>query len=733
MKKIVVNLAVLLLFASATSVAIAASRSSLTDSVDPMYGVGRSHGSCVPGPCLPHASIYPGPDTLNGGDGGYQPNENIVGFSQLHVQGTGGTTSYGNFLVSPQIGLNIVESGHSSGKSNELAQCDYYRVDLSNYGIRCEVTPAAHSALYRFTFPAATNATIAIDVARKIDGRGMDNGSVTINPATGIISGGGQFSHNWNPASYNLYFSAQLDTLPASVGTWKGSTISEGKSGDTAANQSLGAFAGFSTQSNQIIYLKVAVSFVSAAQASNYLAQEIPAWDFGGLKTNARTAWNQALSAIEIDGASQSQERMFYTALYHSLTEPRDRTGDNPNWASSAPYWDDYYTLWDTWRTLFPLLTIIEPDTVASNINAFIDRHTHDGYVATAFIHGKEMPTGQGGDEVDNIIADAYVKGIPGVNWTNAYAVQQYDATVRRTPDYKTLGYVAKGETTGYDNRMYSGSSTLAFAYNDFCVAEVARGLGYTNDYRRYSQRAGNWTNVWDPTLTDSGFGGFVRGRHHAGGFTTTSANGGYNRDFYEGTCWIYSYFVPQDLPGLIQKMGGKDQFINRLCFALDHNLIDFSNEPSFMTLWWFDWVNRPYLTSFWANKLRQRYDERGCPGDDDSGAMASLYVFLEAGFFPIAGQDVYCLHGARCKCMRFALANGKTFTVVGKNASINNYFIQSATLNGQPLNEPFIHHRDILAGGTLEFTMGPKPSAWGCAGEFSTDKAVQEVGLQAK
>src|SRR5690606_13079135 len=143
-----------------------------------------------------------------------------------------------------------------------------------------------------------------------------------------------------------------------------------------------------------------------------------------------------------------------------ALTQPRDRTGDNPNWTSSAPYWDDHYTLWDTWRTLFPLLVLIDPETVAGNINAFIDRHKHNGYVATAFIQGREMTVGQGGDEVDNIIADAYVKGIPGVNWTNAYALQKYNAEIRRTPDYKNQGYVSTGETTGYDHRMKSGSST---------------------------------------------------------------------------------------------------------------------------------------------------------------------------------------------------------------------------------------------------------------------------------
>jgi putative alpha-1,2-mannosidase len=353
---------------------------------------------------------------------------------------------------------------------------------------------------------------------------------------------------------------------------------------------------------------------------------------------------------------------------------------------------------------------------VAGNINAFIDRHKHNGYVATAFIQGREMTVGQGGDEMDNIIADAYVKGVRGVNWTNAYAVQKYNADIRRTPDYKNQGYVSTGETTGYGSRMKSGSSTLAFAYNDFCVAQVAKGLGFARDYKTYAQRAGNWTNVWDATLADDGFSGFVRGRHHDGSFTATEANGGYNKDFYEGTCWIYSYFVPQDLPGLIRKMGGTNTFVQRLSRALKKNLIDFSNEPSFNTIWWFDAVNRPDLAAYWANQLRKKFTATGYPGDEDSGAMSSLYIFLTSGMFPIAGQDIYYLHGPRFGRMTFHLKNGKDFTIIGNQTSANHIYVQSAALNGVPLSHPWIHHTDITNGGTLEFTMGGTASSWGTA-----------------
>lgn len=172
----------------------------------------------------------------------------------------------------------------------------------------------------------------------------------------------------------------------------------------------------------------------------------------------------------------------------------------------------------------------------------------------------------------------------------------------------------------------------------------------------------------------------------------------------------------------MVQKMGGKERFIERLEFALKNKLIDFSNEPSFMTVWWFDAVNRPYLTSYWADQLRKLYDDRGCPGDDDSGAMASLYIFLDAGIFPIAGQDIYYLHGPRVPRVVFHLSNGKSFTIIGHHASDKNIYIQSVALNGRPLEKPSIRHEDIVAGGTLEFVMGPKPSDWGCGGDAGPD-----------
>jgi len=716
------------------SARVYAQEPSLADVVDPMVGVIKGRGACVPGPCLPHASIYPSPDTVEGGPGGYLPGQEVTGFSQLHTQGTGGRPSYGNILVSPQVGLKIMEKEHASATTEELAKCYYYKARLAKYDIKCEIVPAKHSALYRFTFPASKDSNIAIDFARKIgQAVALDEGAVSVDPDSGTIIGGGTFSGNWNPAPYKLFVCAKFSRKPAAVGIWKKNSVQNAATSVVSVKEPVGAFARFETKTNEVIYLKIAVSFKSQAQAAAWLDQEIPAWDFAALQIAAKSAWDKALSAIHLTGVSPEESRRFYSHLYHTRTQPRDRTGDNGNWESTVAFYDDHYTLWDTWKTLFPLLTIISPDVVRDNVNSFIDRHLHNGYAATAFIQGKEYKVGQGGDEVDNIVADAYVKGIEGVNWADAYKMLRANAESARTADYRNRGYVSSDMKHDYCQRMKSGSGTIGFAYNDFCVAQVARGLGKTDDYQRYLQRSGNWTNVWDASLEDSGFSGFIRARLHDGKFAETPARKGYNTDFYEGSCWVYSYVLPHDLQRMVEKMGGKKRFIERLCFALDNDLIDFTNEPSFMTIWWFAAVDRPYLASHWARRVLALYDDKGCPGDDDSGAMGSLYVFLNAGIFPIAGQDIYYLHGPRVEKMIFQLSNGKTFVISGNNASDKNMYIQSAILNGQPLAKPVIKHKDIVAGGTLEFTMGPTPSAWGCAGEFSAELAAKETGTDRR
>lgn len=706
----------------------AAGAEGLSRWVDPMIGV-VGHGACMPGPCLPHASIYPSPDTLKPKTSGFAYGDDVVGFAQLHTQGTGGTPTYGNFLVSPRLGPGVKEADLASPISDVSASCYRYTARLARWDTRCTVAPAAHSALYRFEFPANGDARLVFNVARKIGKIALTNGEVRVDAATGTITGGGTFDGNWNPAPYRLFFCAKVDVKPAGFGVWRGDAAQEGVvSAANDTREPLGAWLRFDARQARTVHLKIAVSFTSVERAAQWLDREIPAWDIDALALNARQAWDGALAAVEVAGLTDEDKTLFYTHLFHSMVQPRDRTGDADGWPADAPCWDDHYTLWDTWKTLFPLMAIIQPETVSGNVRSFVERLRRNGQCAAAYIQGKEYRVGQGGDEADNVIADAYAKQIPGVDWNAAWEVLAANAN-RRTEDYRAKGWVAHKSRHDYCGRMKSGSGTIGFAYNDWCASQVAAGLGKAGEARRLLERSRNWRNVWDASLADSGFSGFIRARNADGTFQPTEARKGYNTDFYEGTCWQYSYVLPHDVPGMIEAMGGRAKFIERLQFALKNDLIDFGNEPSFMTIWLFDHVQRPYLASYWADKLRGKFTKDGPPGDDDSGAMGSLYVFLNAGFFPFAGQDAYYLHGPRGPRFAFRVAGGKTFAVTAENAGGKNLYVQSATLNGQPLTEPVIRHRDIVAGGTLAFVMGDKPSAWGCRGEFDAARAAQETG----
>lgn len=691
--------------------------------IDPLLGA-EDTGYCVPGACLPQSSIYPSPNTLAVAPSGYKAGSPVVGFAQLHAQGAGPSTpSYGHFLISPRIGPGITEADHGSTVSDVVARPYGYRAMLDRWKIACAAIPAANSAIYRFEFPAAGDARIVFDVARKM-GRpaGMTRGSVMIDPATGTISGGGTFDGNWNPAPYQVFFYAKTDVVPRSCGTWKGDAADEGsRSANTETRQRLGGWLDFGDKGSRTVHLKIAVSFVSVERARAHLEREIPKWDLAGLEQAAKDRWIEAITPVRAPGIGREEGRKLYTALFHSLVQPRDRTLD-AGWAADAPFWDDQYTLWDTWQSLYPLLAIVKPDAVAANVNSFGARFARNGRAETAFIQGKDFQVGQGGDDVEPVIADAVAKRIPGIDWEKVWPLLKYN-TSRRTGDYLKLGYVSdRGNIGGYDSRMKSGSSTLAFAYGDWCVARVAESLGHHAEAAALLKRSRNWRNVWDPGAEGDGFTGFVRARNRDGTFRSTPAIGGDGTDFYQGTCWNYSFNVPHERDAMIELMGGRARFVERLDFALGKNdgrYINFANEPSFQAIWQFCHAGRPYLASYWADRLRQRFGENSYPGDEDSGAMSSLYFFLTAGMFPCAGQDHYYLHGPRVPRLEFRVAGGKTFTITAENAGGSNIHIRSATLDGKPLDAPLIRHADILAGRTLSFVMGPYPTGWGTGGDF--------------
>lgn len=700
------------------------------DYVDNRIGTFNDGSNCVIGPQLPFGSINPSPQTRNGEHDGYNPDEPIRGFGQLHVSGTG-WGHYGQILVSPQIGLSIGEQEHDSPKKDETAKPYEYGVTLSRYGIHVDFTPSAHSAIYRFVFPKSEEAHIAIDLSHSIPrdiatqvGGSISKGSININPSNNQISGYGLYSGGFGHGEYPVFFSATFSKKPSHFGTWKNGLINKQQQGESisAKNDNIGAFFNFSTEENDTIYMKIGISLKSIDRAEEWLSTEIGGFDYEKIKNIARETWNEQLSKIQIEATSQDDKTIFYTALYHCMLMPRNRTNDMHDVEDGKAVWDDQYAVWDTWRTAFPLMSLICPEMVAGNINSFISRQKKDNQVRDAYIAGHDKPNDQGGNDIDNIIADGIMKNIKGVNWKEAYEVIKHNADYMRDCPFSENGenkhLVDKYRENGWvPEGIMTCSYTLEYAYNDYCAYLVAAKLKDKKAANKYLERSGKWINLWNENATSDGYSGFITPKTADGQFIDIDIKkdwGSWKKHFYEGNSWSYSYFMPHNFAQLVQLVGGKEKYADRLEYALENKLINYGNEPSFLTSFSFIYAGRPDLTSYWMNKLKNRgFTTKGYPGNDDSGAMSSWFIFASMGFFPNAGQDIYYLHGPSLPKTEILLSNGKKIVIETENCSKNSIYVQSCTINGKPWNKAWIRHSQLENGANIKFVMGDQPSDW--------------------
>ena len=618
--------------------------------VDMRIGTARTNGSNVLGPCVPHGSAHPSPDSawpsphekpkgLRHGFGpptsGWWPGDKVVGFSQLHAQGTGGTPSYGIFrYVCEPSDMEILEARPYCLRVR-LSRVDGAPLDVA-------VAPTAHGAIYDIKTADGKPGQLQLNRRCKL---AKDD----------CVNERGEFTGNWNPAPYRCYAHDETD-------------------------------GGLH---------RIAVSFKSDEQAREYFASELAGKSFDDIAASAKALWEASLSRVRIEGIDDAEKRRFYSHLAQTFIQPRDRTADGIGW-------DDHYTLWDTWRTLFPLMAIVDPDALAANVNAFADRFERNGRCDSCYTQGKDYKVGQGGDEADCVIADAWAKKIPGIDWNRVVPLLE-SRWNGRTRDYRERGFAVDGSVEGYCWRFKSGSATMNFAYQDWCCAEVLEGLGRKEIAAKFRARSGNWTNVWDSSAVDaqSGIRGFARARRKDGSFTATNPREGFNTDFYEACCWEYSLFVPHDIPGLVTRCGGKEAFCDRVLYALENGLVDFGNEPGFHIPWLFACAGRGDLVTKWANKVEALFKGDELPGDNDSGAMCALFVFLKLGFFPVAGQDLYIMHGCAYPKIEIAFPSGKTLVVRKKGVGD---VVKSVTLNDKPHNPLFIRHSEIVSGGELVF-----------------------------
>ena len=699
-------------------------------SVDPFIGT-EAEGDVTPGPSLPFGMVKPGPDVgKNTDNSGWNPKDDINGFSQVHVSGTGGGASYGNILLQPTTG-NPQARGYGSPREQERASLGFYGVRLQRYAIDVEVTAADRASLYRFKYPQSDHANLLFDAGHCLSS-GAEYGEDQQITASAVkvessraVSGWSSVRGGWNkqPVPYTVYFYAVTDTPALTWGTWRNGELRPGSKVEEKADKvKTGAWLSFRTGAGQIVRVKIGISFVSVEQAKTNALRQISGFDFDRTLSAAVSAWNQALSAIEVEGATPSQRQTFYTALYHTMLMPVDRTGENPLWKSSEPYYDDFYAIWDTFRTSTPLLTLIAQARQSEILRSLVDMYRHEGWIPDAR-QGNYNGRTQGGSNGDIMFADGFVKGLKGIDWETAYKGLVTDAEVSPKDqlkegrgglqDWHKLGYLS---IEGVDR---PASKQMEYAADDFAVATVARGLGKTADAKKYFQRANNWANLWDSTFEDAGFRGFIRPRHRDGRwkvpFSATEGCTFGGDSFYEGNTWTYSLFVPQDVAGLMNKAGGRQHFVERLDAFFDGRRFDVTNEPGFLTPYLYIWAGRADKT---AERVREIVNKKfhtgrnGLPGNDDSGAMSSLYAFDMIGVFPVAGQDIYLI-GSPSFSSTFHLANGKTFTVQAESVSAENKYVVEAALNGKPLRQGWFRHADLAGGGRLVLRMSSRPGAW--------------------
>jgi len=709
---------------------------SLTDYVDPFIGV-ENGGNVFPGATLPFGMVKLGPDMCAidpqnmcyQTNSGYSPlDEKVLGFSHTHVSGTGGGSKYGNVLVMPFTGKLLLDD-YSSLRFNEVASPGYFSLVLNRYQIKAELTATQRAGMHRYTFPKSDQSGIFIDAGFFLySGQQWGENQELVGSEIKVISnteiqGYNRVRGGWNMGgAYTVYFYARFDQPAEKFATWKGTELKENSNLEVDSGEKTGAVFYYKTSNQQIIQLKVGISFVSIEKAKQNLDQEISDWNFDRVHAEAVKVWNKELSKIEVETPNEDQKKIFYTALYHSMLMPVDRTGENPSWNSSAPYYDDFYAIWDTFRSLNPLLTLIDQKREVDIVNSMIDIYKHEGYMPDAR-SGNDNGRTQGGSNCDIVITDAFVKGLKGIDYETAYQAMIKNAEISPGGDERKEGrggiedYIQLGFVSSKFER--AGSRTVEYANCDWAIAQLAKGLGKPADYLKYKKRASNWTGLWRD-ISFEGATGFIMPRNSDGSWVdnfSPLAVGSWKDFFYESSSWEYSLYVPQDVKSLIDKCGGEAKFISRLDTFFTKNYYNMSNEPGFFAPCLYSYSGRPDKTQEIVRRtLAKNYNSgrAGIPGNDDSGAMSSWYIFHTMGFFPNAGQDVYIFTAPSFKKATLHLESGKQLVITTQSLSEKNNCIQSVKLNGKIWHQSWFRHGDIKDGGSIEFIMGNKPNDWG-------------------
>jgi predicted alpha-1,2-mannosidase len=701
----------------------------LIEYVNPFIGTG-GHGHTYPGATMPFGMMQLSPDTrLDGWDGcsGYHYSDAyIYGFSHTHLSGTG-VSDYGDILLMPTNAINFNNGSNKKegyrahfSHDNEIAQPGYYKVHLDSTGIDVELTVSKRSGIHKYQFPSEQNQFLILDLEHR--DQVLDYKIQKVNDST--ISG---FRHSkaW-ATDQRLFYTIQF-SLPIKNITYEenGTPISK-----NYKYQSKKAAIEFDNPNNKPVYIKIGISAVDEAGAAKNLQEEIGNKSFDQIKKEAQDVWETQLNKIVVESPNDDYKTNFYTALFHTMLAPnlyQDVDGRYRGMDLEIHNTKDfeYYTvfsLWDTYRAAHPLYTIIEQDRTNDFINTFLAKYDEGGIMPIWDLSANYTGCMIGYHAVP-VISDAYMKGIRGYDSEKALNAMTHSATRDKLglESYKEFGFIPVEEESE------SVSKTLEYAYDDWTIAQMAKAMGKDDDYRLYTQRAQYYKNIYDPETK------FMRGRFRNTWFAPFDPYE-VNFNYTEANAWQYSFYVPQDVSGFMTLLGGKDQLeaqLDELFTAEDQTSgrqqVDITgligqyahgNEPSHHMAYLYNFVNKPHKTQERVHQiLTELYANTpdGISGNEDCGQMSAWFVFSSMGFYPVTpGSNQYIIGTPLFDKATINLESGKQFTIATNNLSDTNIYVEYVSLNGKALDQSFISHEDLMAGGTLEFKMTDNPALWG-------------------
>ena len=704
--------------------------------VDPKIGSG-GNGHVFVGANVPFGMVQLGPTSIpqdwDWCSGYHDSDSTVIGFSHTHLSGTGIGDLF-DITVMPVVGNDLTyargrEDDPKSGlwsyadRTREIARPGYYSVPLLRYGVTAELTATNRVGMHRYTFPASEESAIVFDL--KNGGCWDWPTEIDIEYIDSLSIRGYRYSRGWAD-DQKIYFHAEFSKPFKDLHVHSDGYLK------------LYAKADFETTDDEQILLKVGISPVSTEGARKNMQKELPGWDFDAVAKAAAQEWNEELSRMRIETGDEAAKRVFYTAMYHTMIAPstfsdvdgKYRGADGEIHESTDHQIHTTFSLWDTYRAAMPLYSIYQPERYVDFINSMLAIYKEQGKLPVWHLHGCETNCMVGNPGIPPV-ADALVKGFSGIDRDLAYEAMKASALrpERGQEQRMHYGYIpcdTMNESVAYD---------LEYALADGALANAAKLLGYEDDFRYFSERSRSYRNLFDPEL------GFIRGRFSNGEFRKRyNPFSSYHRDddYCEGNGWQYTWLVPHDLEGLIGCFGSKDAFIQKLdsLFVITSVLEgdaspDISgligqyahgNEPSHHILYFYTMARQPWKT---ADKVREvlttLYHDapNGLSGNEDVGQMSAWYILSSLGFYQVEpGTDRYWFGSplfdkATIKVGKDSAGNDRTFNIVAEGNNAQNRYIQSVLLNGKPYGKAYIEHKDIIAGSTLTFQMGPEPAIW--------------------